>query len=96
MPSPLTLDAAGVAALLGRPTEWFYRHREALEAAGFPKRLPVVRLWERAAVEAWLARQRPPELQPPELRAPFATAAANDDDLRDKLRQRATALAAEL
>lgn len=95
-PRCLTLDAAGVATLLGRPTEWFYRNREALEAEGFPRRLPVVRLWERAAVEAWLARQRPPELQPAELRTPAQPTPDNSDSVRDKLRERAARLAGGL
>lgn len=49
------LSAAAVARqILGRSPSWFYSHRADLEAAGFPKPLPVLNRYDPAAVKAWL------------------------------------------
>lgn len=54
-PGELVLDAAGVAALIGLPSEdAFYRRRPALEAEGFPKKLPGLPRWSRACVLRWI------------------------------------------
>jgi predicted DNA-binding transcriptional regulator AlpA len=54
MPRPV-LRAGEVADLLGyRCTASFYSRREALEAAGFPPRLPGVNGWSRAAILRWI------------------------------------------
>lgn len=49
---------AWCAATIGRSTDWFYRNRERLETAGFPRRDPVVKMRLKSDVEAWLARRR--------------------------------------
>lgn len=48
------LDAAGVAALLGLSRGHFFNRRRALEAAGFPCRLPGLAGWSRACVMRWI------------------------------------------
>lgn len=48
------LDATSVAALFGRSASWFRMKREDLEAAGFPKKDPLLGGWLAAAVQAWL------------------------------------------
>lgn len=54
-PADLVLDAAGVAALIGLPSEdAFYRRRAALEASGFPQKLPGLPRWSRACVLRWI------------------------------------------
>lgn len=51
----LVLDAAGVAALIGLPSEdAFYRRRVELEAAGFPARLPGLPRWSRPCILRWI------------------------------------------
>lgn len=42
--------------LLGRSPAWFTQHRGELEAAGFPKALPVLHSYLPSAVRAWLDR----------------------------------------
>ena len=48
------LPAHRIAAMLGRSPQWFAQHRAELEARGFPKPLPVVGLYNPAAVQVWL------------------------------------------
>jgi hypothetical protein len=52
---PLTVDAFGVAVMLGFQFEHqFLTRRRRLERAGFPRPLPITPLrWSRAAVEDW-------------------------------------------
>ncbi|MDP3554854.1 hypothetical protein [Methylocystis sp.] len=53
--APLTVDAFGVAVMLGFQFEHqFLTRRRRLERAGFPRPLPITPLrWSRAAVEDW-------------------------------------------
>lgn len=54
-PEPQVLNAAGVARLLGRRTaESFHNRRAALEASGFPRKLPGINGWSRPAIMRWL------------------------------------------
>jgi hypothetical protein len=51
------ISAARVAKdLLGKSPGWFYAHRPELEAAGFPKPLPVIGRYWPPAVQVWLDR----------------------------------------
>ena len=52
-PAPRFLGAAEVAAWLGLSVRTFRARRPALEAAGFPRPHPVVRRWDRVALDAW-------------------------------------------
>jgi hypothetical protein len=52
-PAPRFLGAAEVAAWLGVSVRTFRARRPALEAAGFPRPHPVVRRWDRVALDAW-------------------------------------------
>jgi len=49
----MTIGASEVAKILERSTVWFYRHREKLEAAGFPKRDELLGGWHESAVRDW-------------------------------------------
>ena len=64
MDQPLTLDGAGIAALLGCRVETVYRHIGTWRRDhGFPPPLPNSRLTSAAAVQAWINRggtQAPP------------------------------------
>ena len=55
-PPPLAIGAADVAAMLGMTTGSFYTRRAALEADGFPPRLPGLARWSRPAIADWIAR----------------------------------------
>ena len=50
---PRFLGQAEVAAWLGLSPRSFRARRPALEAAGFPRPHPVVRRWDRQALDAW-------------------------------------------
>lgn len=53
-PRPV-VDAAELAWMLGLgAVETFYNKRRALEAAGFPPRLPGLTKWSRPAVLRWI------------------------------------------
>lgn len=52
-PAPRYLRRREVAAWLGMASRTFGARRRALEAAGFPRPDPVVRGWDRAALDAW-------------------------------------------
>jgi predicted DNA-binding transcriptional regulator AlpA len=49
---------AWVAARLGRSTDWFRTHRETLEQEGFPRPDPIIGLYLKADVDAWLDSRR--------------------------------------
>ena len=52
---PRLLNDSEVAALLGyRDAAVFRRQRKRLEAAGFPKRRPVVRRYSPSEIRAWI------------------------------------------
>lgn len=53
-PTQLTMTLAEVAREFRRSPRWFDARRAALEAEGFPHRIPGTRaLWSRYQVEAW-------------------------------------------
>jgi hypothetical protein len=45
------------AAYIGRSPTWFSEHLPQLEAAGFPKKLPLIGTRDRKAVDLWLDAQ---------------------------------------
>ncbi len=53
--SPAVLTAAGVARLLNLTDGYFRNRRAELEAFGFPKKLPGLNAWSKAAVMRWIA-----------------------------------------
>lgn len=53
--APIVLTAVQVAELLGwQSADSFYRHRKALEAHGFPRKLPGINGWSRPAILRWV------------------------------------------
>lgn len=56
-PAPRFLGRGEVAAWLGISPRTFGARRAALEAAGFPRPHPVVRRWDRQALDAWADAQ---------------------------------------
>ena len=46
------------ASRVGRSIDWFFRNRDQLEAAGFPRRDPVLKLRCKADVDAWIEKRR--------------------------------------
>lgn len=50
------MNASEVAAYLGRSLDWLNDHLPKLLAAGFPKPLPQLGLYDRAAIDDWLDR----------------------------------------
>ena len=53
------IPLAGVALRLGRSLKWVHRNIRTLrDRHGFPKPLPGVGLYDPAAIDAWMARQR--------------------------------------
>lgn len=58
LPEPRLWNARQVANRLGRSVPWFYTHHQALAAReGFPRKDPILKLWDSSAVEAWLNRR---------------------------------------
>ncbi len=54
--SPMTLDADGVAGLLGLTRRYFFDIRRRLEDEhGFPTAIPGLQKWSRPAVRRWIA-----------------------------------------
>lgn len=54
-PERLVIKADEVAAILGyRGRDGFSNRRRALEAAGFPRKVPGLNGWSRPAIERWL------------------------------------------
>lgn len=69
MTGPAVYTLAQVCARLGITRKVWYHRRRALEAAGFPARLPALKRWPAAAVDAWIAsggRPPPPDPSPPD------------------------------
>lgn len=63
--TPHALDAQGVCRLLGlKQVSTFYNKRPALEAAGFPQKLPGLSRWSRPAIMAWLEMNGRPDPAP--------------------------------
>jgi predicted DNA-binding transcriptional regulator AlpA len=50
-------DVRRVAHRLGRSRSWFYANKAALERAGFPSPLPIIRRWDPKAIDEWVAGQ---------------------------------------
>lgn len=57
-----TLCLREVAERLGVAYPWLCRHREALEAQGFPKPLPVINRYDPRAIAKWMDRQFAPPI----------------------------------
>lgn len=52
---PPVVRAAEVAALLNFSSErYFFERRRRLEADGFPRKLPGINGWSRAAILSWI------------------------------------------
>jgi hypothetical protein len=51
------MNDAETAAYIGRSPTWFTEHLPELEAAGFPRKLPLIGNRDRAAVDRWLDAQ---------------------------------------
>lgn len=51
---PETLNAAGVAELLGIGEDYFRSIRKKLEDNGFPRKLPGLSKWSKPAVRRWI------------------------------------------
>lgn len=47
-----------VATRLGRSYDWFSRNKARLERHGFPRPDPILGMWIKADVEAWIANRR--------------------------------------
>jgi hypothetical protein len=54
---PRGMTDAETASYIGRSPTWFTEHVPALEAAGFPKRLPLIGTRDRKAIDEWLDKQ---------------------------------------
>jgi hypothetical protein len=57
LPPRRGMSEAECASYIGRATTWLVEHRPQLEAAGFPRRLPIVGTTDRKAVDIWLDEQ---------------------------------------
>jgi hypothetical protein len=53
----LTLNQEEACALLGISPRTFQHRRQALEAAGFPRRLPGLNRYSTEAIRTWIANQ---------------------------------------
>ncbi len=74
-PNPLTINAADIAAALGRSERWLKNNRRALELKhGFPAKLPGGAMWSRAAIETWLATYGKTETEKAAARADLVAA----------------------
>lgn len=51
---PRLMNAKETAAYLRRSYSWFRSRLPQLQQDGFPQRLPNLKLWDRAAIDAWL------------------------------------------
>jgi hypothetical protein len=57
--TPRVLNVATLCAYIGKSETWFTEHRAELEADGFPEPHPIIRGYDRVAVDAWLDRASP-------------------------------------
>ena len=57
LPARRGMNDAETASYLGRSVTWLTEHLPQLEAAGFPKKLPLVGTRDRKAVDVWLDTQ---------------------------------------
>ena len=58
---PRGLTEAACADYLGRSVGWFVAHKAELIERGFPPKLPIIDLYDRAAVDRWLDQQSDPD-----------------------------------
>ena len=54
LPPRRGMNDAETASYVGRSPTWLAEHRVELEAAGFPKPLPLIGTRDRKAIDAWL------------------------------------------
>lgn len=65
-PERRVISAVEISRLLGRrDPNFFYSVRPKLEAAGFPRKLPGIAAWSRAAVERWIDGNGEPDAVEP-------------------------------
>jgi hypothetical protein len=57
LPPRRGMNDAETASYLGRSPTWLAEHLPELEAAGFPKKLPLIGTRDRKAVDVWLDAQ---------------------------------------
>jgi hypothetical protein len=57
LPPRRGMNDAETASYLGRSPTWLAEHRAELEAAGFPKPIPLIGTRDRKAIDAWLDLQ---------------------------------------
>ena len=57
LPPRRGMNDAETAAYIGRSPTWFAEHLPELEAAGFPKKLPLIGTRDRKAVDAGSTRK---------------------------------------
>lgn len=47
-----------VVMTIGKSKDWFAHNKKRMEADGFPKKDPIISLWIKADVEAWINKRR--------------------------------------
>jgi hypothetical protein len=57
LPPRRGMNDAEAAAYIGRSPTWLAEHLSELEAAGFPKKLPLIGTRDRKALDVWLDAQ---------------------------------------
>ena len=57
LPPRRGMNDAETASYIGRSPTWLTEHRAELEAAGFPKPLPLIGTRDRKAIDLWLDAQ---------------------------------------
>jgi hypothetical protein len=57
LPPRRGMNDAETASYLGRSPTWLAEHRGELEAAGFPKPLPLIGTRDRKAIDVWMDAQ---------------------------------------
>ncbi len=61
MNNPHLLTHTEVAKRLGHTPKWLYRNLKRLQReSGFPLAIPVVRRWDGAAIDRWIAAKSTP------------------------------------
>jgi hypothetical protein len=77
LPPRRGMNDAETAAYIGRSATWFSEHLPQLEAAGFPRKLPLIGTRDRKAVDAWLDTQGGLEAATRDFDDAWMTAATN-------------------
>lgn len=57
-PEALMGSTAWTARRLGVSKDWFFRHRDKMVTAGFPKPDPLTKLYIKADVDEWVQKRR--------------------------------------